>query len=428
MAAPVTDEHEWLTFLGRRDPPAFDFSGLRRVVVLAAHPDDETLGAGGVVQVLHAHGAAVSLIVVSDGEAAFPALDPAGRAELAATRRQELTAAIVALGLDPDAVQLLGLPDSAIAEHEADLAKRLEELLSDADCVIVPWPGDPHPDHAAVGRAGLAAAPVHAHRWSYPIWAWHWMDTEDAALPWRNAVICPLDEAQRTRKQDAIYTFESQLATGPLGEDPIVDNAMLTHFDRPFEVLFREPATASAPIERFASLYAAQQDPWHTADSWYERRKRAVILACLPAERYRRTLEPACGIGVLTQHLAARSDQVIAFDPVEEAVLRAKATAPTAEVTVAALPSTGTQQPVDLIVLSEILYYLSDDDLHTSLDNLLQLLEPGGHLLAAHWRPWAPEGPRDAAAAHQALRDRPELEQLVEHLDEEFLVHVFVRR
>jgi LmbE family N-acetylglucosaminyl deacetylase len=428
MARPITDELDWRIFLDARDLPTFDPTGLRRVTVLAAHPDDETLGAGGLVQVLHAGGVEVSLIVASDGEAAFPALDQTDRVELAATRRDELTAAIVALGLDPDAVQLLGLPDSGIAEYEAELVERLEVLLCEADCVILPWPGDPHPDHAAVGRAGLAAAPVQAHRWSYPVWMWHRMGTDDPAIPWRHAVTCPLGDDQRIRKKNAIDTFESQLTTGPNGEDPIVDGAMLTHFDRPFEVLFREPATTSAPIERFASLYAAQQDPWHTADSWYERRKRALILATLPRERYRRTLEPACGIGELTRKLSARSDHVIAFDPVEEAVLRAKSTAPAAELSVTTLPFTPTYESVDLIVLSEILYYLSDDDLEASLDRLLELLEPGGHLLAAHWRRWAPEGPRDGAAAHEALRDRPELHQLIEHVDEEFLLHVFIRR
>ena len=428
MAHPVTDELDWRTLLDARDLPTFDCAGLQKVVVLAAHPDDQTLGAGGLVQVLQAGGAEVSLIVASDGEATFPALDPAERVDVAATRREELAAAIVALGLDPDAVQLLGLPDSGIAEYEAELIERLEVLLADADCVILPWRGDPDPDHAAVGRAGLAAAPVQAHRWSYPVWMWHRMRTDDPAIPWRHAVICPLGDVQRIRKQNAINTFESQLMTGPDGEDPLVDKAMLTHFARPFEVLFREPATTSAPIERFASLYAAQADPWHTADSWYERRKRAVILASLPKERYRRTLEPACGIGELTRHLSDRTDHVIAFDPVEGAVLRAKSTAPAAELSVTALPSTPTYDSVDLIVLSEILYYLSDADLEASLDRLLELLEPGGHLLAAHGCPWPPEGPRNAAAAHQALRDRPELEQLIEHVDQEFLLHVFIRR
>ncbi|MFI5735276.1 PIG-L family deacetylase [Kribbella sp. NPDC051587] len=428
MARAVTDESDWRRFLDQQDLPPFETGGLRRVAVLAAHPDDETLGAGGVVQVLKAAGAAVSLIVASDGEAAFPALDSTARAELAAVRRDELTQAMAVLGLESAAVHLLGLPDSAVAEHETELTEQLKPLLRDADCVIVPWPGDPHPDHAAVGRAGLAAAPVHAHRWSYPIWAWHWMNTAEPTLPWRLATRCPLDDDQQVRKQIAIKAFESQLVIGPNGEDPIVDGAMLTHFDRPYDVLFREPAIGSAPIGRFADLYATQDDPWHTADSWYERRKRAVVLASLPAERYRRTLEPACGLGALTALLVQRSDQVIAFDPVDAAVRQAAEAAPSAELSVAALPATATDEPVDLMVLSEILYYLGDDDLQASLDNLLRLLEPGGHLLAVHWRPWAPEAPRDAAATHQVLRDRPELDQLVEHVDEDFLLHVFVRR
>ncbi|MGC4938748.1 PIG-L family deacetylase [Kribbella sp. DT2] len=428
MTRALTGEDQWVEFFAARELPVFDATAPRRVVVLAAHPDDETLGVGGTVQALHAAGADVTVVVASDGEAAFPALGAADRADLAARRRDELATAMDVLGSGKVEVSYLGLPDSGLAECEDELRELLVELLRGADCVLLPWTGDPHPDHAAVGRAGLAAAPVEAHRWSYPVWMWHWMTPYDERPPWARAVRMPLPERLRVGKEKALAAFVSQLVPGPNGEDPIVDPLMLTHFDRDFEVLFREPRTESAPVERFAELYRAADDPWHTADSWYERRKRAVLLAALPLERYRRVLEPACGVGELTRELVDRADQVLAFDPVPEAVERARQAAPAAEVVVAALPLGPPLGSVDLVVLSEILYYLDDAALTATLDVVLAALEPGGDLIAVHWRPWAPEAPRDGDAAHRIVLARDELEVLVEHVEDDFVLHVLRRR
>ncbi|MDQ3403881.1 MAG: bifunctional PIG-L family deacetylase/class I SAM-dependent methyltransferase [Actinomycetota bacterium] len=427
MTRPTVEESEWEPVLIGRTLPSFDVAAPRRGVIVAAHPDDETLGVGGLVQALHATGTQLSLVVATDGEAAFPSLEPPARAALGLRRRDELADALVALGTPDVDVHFLGLPDSGLAEHEAELVERLTELSRDADVVMVPWPGDPHPDHAAAGRAGLAAAPVHAHRFSYPIWMWHWMSTDDPLIPWDRAVAHRLSPASRARKDRALAAFASQLERGPNGEDPIVDEAMVSHFRRDREVLFREPPGESAPVARFAALYRADPDPWDTAGRWYEQRKRALVLASLPRRRYRRALEPACGTGELTRELTERCDEVVAFDPVPEAVARARATAPEARVEIGALPDAITSEPVDLAVLSEILYYLGDDDLTASLDRLIDVLEPGGHLVAVHWRPWAPEAPRDGAAAHRVLLDRRELTTLVAHEEADFLLHVLRR-
>ncbi|MCY7344492.1 MAG: PIG-L family deacetylase, partial [Pseudonocardia sp.] len=89
----ITPPEQWRAALHQHRLPAFDPSAHRRVVVVAAHPDDETLGAGGVLRVLHAAGAALTLVVATDGEAAYPGLDAAARTELAGARHAELDAA-----------------------------------------------------------------------------------------------------------------------------------------------------------------------------------------------------------------------------------------------------------------------------------------------------------------------------------------------
>jgi SAM-dependent methyltransferase len=83
--------------------------------------------------------------------------------------------------------------------------------------------------------------------------------------------------------------------------------------------------------------------------------------------------------------------------------------------------------PADLVVLSEILYYLDGPDLDDTIDAAVAALRPGGHLLAVHWLPWAPDAPRDGRDAHRRLLARSGLVPLVVHEDEEFLVHVLGR-
>jgi LmbE family N-acetylglucosaminyl deacetylase len=428
---PITPESAWQPWLDSPDLRPFPDEDFRRVVVVAAHPDDETLGASGLLQHLHERGSAVELVVATDGEAAFPRLSAPERAELGRVRRAELHDSLRLQGAGDIPVHWLGLPDSGLAEHRAELAERLAELLVDADLCLAPWSGDPHPDHQTVGDLALRVAPVSTHRWSYPVWMWHWLQPGDPAIPRSRAHVFRMSEGQRRRKATGIAAFPSQLKPGPDGADPILSTEMLTHFEREVEVAFRHPREATAPVGRFAELYEAGADPWDAAGSWYERRKRAVALTCLPNERYGLAVEPACGIGVFTRELAGRCDRLLAFDPVPEAVRQAEAGVADlahARVTTGALPGDLPAEPTDLVVFSEILYYLDDADLAATVDRAVTALRPGGHLLAVHWLPWAPEAPRDGMGAHRVLLAHPELDVLVEHLDREFVLHVLVRR
>jgi LmbE family N-acetylglucosaminyl deacetylase len=419
----------WTAALDARRPPPFEPAGLHRVVVVAAHPDDETLGASGCLQALHRAGTEVSLIVATDGEAAYPGLDIGARRELVRARRAELTAALEAQGLGDVRVHRLGLPDSGLHECGPALRAALKPLLADADAYLAPWAGDPHPDHRAAGLAAADVAPVTAHGWAYPIWMWAWLAPDDPAVPWDRARLLRLDAEALAAKQAAIAAFTSQVGPGPDGSPPVLDAGMLAHTRRPAELLFRAPRSGSAPVSRFADLYAAG-DPWR-AGSWYERRKRAVVMASLPRERYRRGFEPGCGTGELTRDLAERCGEVLASDPVAEAVRRTRertADLATVRVEQAALPDAVPTGPVDLAVFSEVLYYLDDATVTAVLDHTLAVLPSGGDVVVVHWRGWPPEAPRDAAATHRMVQARPELAAVVEHVDDGFVLLVLRRR
>jgi SAM-dependent methyltransferase len=192
----------------------------------------------------------------------------------------------------------------------------------------------------------------------------------------------------------------------------------------------RKPST----VEDFEAKYQEDGDPWGYLDSWYERRKYAVTLACLPRERYRLVWEPACSIGVLTGLLAERADRVLASDGSATAIATARASGVPGGVVDWAVQTLPARPPVatgsvDLVMLSEILYYLPEDDRGALLDIAAEVLAPGGDLVVVHWRPFPDDAylsGDDANGWVRARLDRGWL-NLVRHDDEEFVLDVLRR-
>lgn len=424
----VTAPTEWNREIERRGLPSFDPAQHASLVVLAAHPDDATLGAGGVLRTMHAAGVRLTLIVATDGEAR-PELDPPARPGPAGARTGGHDDALAALGLGAVPVHRLGLPGSGLEACAGRLERALVPLLAGAEAFLSPWPHDPDPDHAAVGRAAAAAAPAAAHGWSYPIRMWARMSPDDPTIAWDRARALVLDGPSRAARAAAVRCRASQVRPRPDGSPAVLAAGLLDHLDRDVDLVFREPRSAPALQQRFTDLYA-DGDPWQ-ADSWYERRKRAVVLACLPRERYRTVFEPGAGAGELTLGLADRADRVLASDPVPAATGRA-ATAtrdrPGVSVTTASLPDAVPDERIDLAVFSEVLYYLDDDTVTATLDRTLDATPPGADVVVVHWRGFPPEAPRDAEATHRMIRARPELETVAEHVDEHFVLVVLRRR
>lgn len=140
-----------------------------RVLVVAPHPDDETLAVGGTTHRLADLGATVDLVLATAGEASLAGGTPE---VLARQRTADARAAAAVLGVRE--VVELRLPDGHLAEHVEELADHLDRLLTDGDheVVLTTWYGDDHPDHRAVGRA-LASLPArhgHVAVWGGEMW------------------------------------------------------------------------------------------------------------------------------------------------------------------------------------------------------------------------------------------------------------------
>jgi SAM-dependent methyltransferase len=147
-------------------------------------------------------------------------------------------------------------------------------------------------------------------------------------------------------------------------------------------------APGSLPPAYFEALYAADPDPWRFETSDYERAKYAATIAALPAPRFAAAFEVGCSIGVLTRALAERCDTLLAVDVVDAALDRARARcADLAHVRFARMvvPDAWPDETFDLIVLSEVLYYLAPADIARVAARVETSLRPGGSALLVHW-------------------------------------------
>lgn len=204
-----------------------DAARQRRLVVVAPHPDDESLGVGGLVATL-ARRMAVTIVSVTDGEGAPGAVAPN---DLARRRRAELADAVHTVAPDAEIVRL-GLRDGGVQQAGTQLTELLASLVHGDDLVVSTLDGDGHPDHDAVGRsARCAAAGAGAEHLWFPVWAWHWHDPDDSIL--RRAWRVELDRAAQCAKASAVACHRSQLD----GPEPVVPASHVRRCLRPFEVL-----------------------------------------------------------------------------------------------------------------------------------------------------------------------------------------------
>lgn len=158
-----------LTAALRGTSPSLLAPDAERVLVLAPHPDDEAIGAGGLLALLAGRGVRVDAVLASDGEATIGARLPTH--EIARRRRAEFTRSLELLG--GRSATALALPDGRLGDHRAELAAGIASALAVTrpDLVLAPWPLERHPDHRAVTSALLdaleAGAGEDAQVWTY---------------------------------------------------------------------------------------------------------------------------------------------------------------------------------------------------------------------------------------------------------------------
>ena len=215
---------------------------LGQALVLAPHPDDESLGCGGLIAEACARGEPPVVVVLTDGAGSHPNSRAYPPARLREAREAETLAAAACLGLAPGRVVFMRQPDTRAPSEGwacAEVASRIAGLVRLHGCrtVLATWAHDPHCDHLAAHRiAARAAKATGAVHRAYPVWG--------LTLPPDAAVSGPatglrLDVSRRrAAKRQAIGAHATQHA-GVIDDDPAgfqMQPAFMALFDAGSEI------------------------------------------------------------------------------------------------------------------------------------------------------------------------------------------------
>jgi LmbE family N-acetylglucosaminyl deacetylase len=222
-------------------------AGSGPLLILAPHPDDESLGCGGLIAEACERGRETWVVILTDGGASHPNSPSWPRERLVTERAREAAAAVACLGLPAERLLFLGVPDAAAPTWGAGfdaLVSRLRALLTRhrIATVLACWRADPHGDHeAAAAIAAAACAAEGVRHLAYPVWSW--MLPGEAEVPDPTGRAMRLDIARHLpAKRRAIGCHATQHA-GLIDDDPdgfVLPAAFLARFDGPTEVFISE--------------------------------------------------------------------------------------------------------------------------------------------------------------------------------------------
>lgn len=167
-------------------------------------------------------------------------------------------------------------------------------------------------------------------------------------------------------------------------------------------------AKKSLAPEYFEKVYAANDDPWNFASSRYEAAKYSATLDSLPKENYRSAFEIGCSIGVLTEQLAARCENLLAIDVNEKALNQAHVRCrnlPHVELRRMQIPEEFPEEKFDLILISEVGYYLNAHDWRKTFEKTVAHLEQGGNVVLIHWTPPVHDYPQTGDEVHDSFAE-----------------------
>lgn len=391
---------------------------VRSCVVMAPHPDDESLGCAGLIATLVARGAKVNVILTTDGSRSHPNSLKFPPAILATLRLTEMNQAIALLGLQTQHLRYYEAQDASMPSKGMpgfeDLLVRLTADLIDLqpDLILVPYELDPHCDHRATYQlliSALERANINRPKiWEYPIWLYEHAGEDDIPDLEEGELLVLNISAYAALKEHCIHTHQSQ-TTRLIDDDPkgfMLLPEVIENFTRGREYFMeRKRINPEGTLHRnyFDQMYQENNDPWNFETSAYERDKYAATIAAIPQGKYAHGLELGCSIGVLTGMLATQCDHLLSVDISETAIEHARqrmAGSTNVDFLVGAIPQDFPSGKFDLIIMSEVGYYLSAEDLVTVKDHIVNAMHKDAILVLVHWTHFVADYPLTGDEVH----------------------------
>lgn len=160
--------------------------------------------------------------------------------------------------------------------------------------------------------------------------------------------------------------------------------------------------------EYFDKVYAANDDPWNFTSSEYEAEKYAATLESLPRGNYKNAFEIGCSIGVLSEKLASKCEKLLAVDVSEKALRQAKKRCenlPNVRLEIMRIPNEFPNEIFDLILISEVGYYLAPEDWLSAMEKVFAHLTANGQVALVHWTPIVHDYPQTGDAVHESFAE-----------------------
>lgn len=415
-------------------------------LIVAPHPDDESLGCGGLIAKLRKQHCLVNVVITTDGSQSHPNSSNYPEKERIEVRSRELIHALQVLEVDETNIHFLEGKDAAFPQSNEpgfdNFKEKLKIIISrvNPQLCLIPYELDPHCDHrsawqllnAALGEVATNGITV----WEYPIWLYEIARPEDLPVLKEGELKYVDIDLFIHKKREAIAAHVSQ-TTDLINDDPhgfVLSQEMINNFLTGREYFIQRDGlkkenTLSA--DYFQSLYQNNTDPWNFEKSEYESEKYRATINYLPESQYLNGLEIGCSIGVLTNMLRKKCKALLSIDISETALAVAKKrlqSYPEVAFRVAAVPQNFPIGNYNLIVMSEVGYYLSMTDLLRVKKQIIDSLLPSGTLILVHWTHYVSDYPLSGDQVHETFITAKELIRTSYKRTDDYRLDVFIKR
>jgi len=181
----------------------------------------------------------------------------------------------------------------------------------------------------------------------------------------------------------------------------------------------------------FDAMYETSQDPWNFTASAYEQEKYQHTITSLAGKRFGNGIEIGCSIGVLTELLANHCSSILGVDISEQPIAIARERLKNREgiaFAVKQIPQQYPEEQFDLIVVSEVAYYLNNEELQLTKELIFDSLKEGGTLCLVHWRPQIKDCVFNGDEVNEYFLQEPAIIQTYQFINEQYRIDVIEKR